>query len=67
MSFKSIDTFIDDNEAVNSITEILSSLDIPGILPHNLWLKIASHNILLSNFNETRSCQFDDQKDHWKC
>ncbi|VVC45795.1 DNA helicase Pif1-like, partial [Cinara cedri] len=46
----------DDSEAVNFPTECLNSLDLPGMPPHNLQLKVGSAIILLRNLNPTRLC-----------
>jgi hypothetical protein len=40
VSYKSIDTVCDATNAVNYSTEFLNSLDLPGMPPHNLQLKV---------------------------
>jgi ATP-dependent DNA helicase PIF1 len=56
VSYKSIDTVCDATEAVNYPTEILNSLDLPDMPPHNLQLKVGSPVILLRNLNPPRLC-----------
>ncbi|XP_055836640.1 ATP-dependent DNA helicase PIF1-like [Episyrphus balteatus] len=56
VSYKSVDTVCDPNEAVNYPNEFLNSLDMPGMPPHHLKLKVGSPVILLRNLNPTRLC-----------
>ena len=59
LSYKSIDTVCNDkssHQAINFPTEFLNSLDLPGMPPHNLQLKVGSAIILLRNLNPPRLC-----------
>ncbi|XP_017464463.1 PREDICTED: uncharacterized protein LOC108369403 [Rhagoletis zephyria] len=56
VSYKSIDTVCDANKAVNYPTEFLNPLDLPGMPPHLLLLKVGSPVILLRNLNPPRLC-----------
>ncbi|XP_072395235.1 uncharacterized protein [Diabrotica undecimpunctata] len=48
-SFKSIDCVTNEDEATNYPIEFLNSLDVPGLPPHNLRLKVGSVVIMLRN------------------
>ena len=54
-SFKSIDSITDPNE-VNYANESLNSLDLPGLPPQSLQLKIGSVIIMIRNLNQRKLC-----------
>ncbi|RZF36686.1 hypothetical protein LSTR_LSTR014384 [Laodelphax striatellus] len=55
-SFKSVDCVTDENEATNYPTEFLNSLDVPGLPPTHLQLKVGSVVIMLRNLNQPKLC-----------
>lgn len=55
-SYKSVDQTVELEQAANYPTEFLNSLDLPGLPPHNLRLKVGSVVIMLRNVNPPKLC-----------
>ncbi|XP_069162254.1 uncharacterized protein [Procambarus clarkii] len=56
VTYKSVDTVEEADEAVNYPTEFLHSLDLPGIPSHVHQLKIGVPIIMLRNINQPKLC-----------
>lgn len=54
--YKSVDSVMNQDEVVNYPTEFLNSLELPGLPPHNLQLKVGSVIIMLRNINPPKLC-----------
>ena len=54
-SFKWIDSITDSSEDVSYSTGFLNSLDLPGLPPHNIQLKVGSVIIMLRKLNQSKS------------
>ena len=55
-SYKSVDQAVELEQAANYLTEFLNSLDLPGLPPHNLQLKVGAVVIMLRNLNQPKLC-----------
>lgn len=55
-AYKSVDTIINEDDVVNYPTEFLNSLDLPGLAPHYLALKVGAPIIMLRNINQPKLC-----------
>lgn len=56
VTYKSTDAVIDQDQVVNYPTEFLNSLDLAGMPPHILQLKVGVAIIMLRNINPPRLC-----------
>lgn len=56
VSFKLVDTVMNHDDVVSYPTEFLNSLELPGLPPHNLQLKVGSVVIMLRNINQPPLC-----------
>ncbi|XP_069157706.1 uncharacterized protein [Procambarus clarkii] len=57
VTFKSVDTVEEADEAVNDPTELLNSFDLPGIPTHVRHSKFGLPIIMLRNINQPKLCK----------
>lgn len=55
-TYKSVDTATNEDDVVNYPPEFSNSLDLPGLPPHNVQLKVGSVVIMLRNINQPQLC-----------
>ncbi|XP_026481792.1 uncharacterized protein LOC113388824 [Ctenocephalides felis] len=55
-TYKSVDTATNQDDILNYPTEFLNSLELPGLPPHNLKLKVGSLVIMLRYLNQPILC-----------
>ena len=55
-SFKSIDCVTNKDKVTNYPSEFLNSLDVPGLPPHNLQLKVGLVVMMFQNLNQPKLC-----------
>lgn len=55
-TYTSLDSMMNQDEAVNYPTEFLNSLDLPGVPPHELKLKVGIPVILMRNIHPPELC-----------
>ncbi|XP_055905316.1 uncharacterized protein LOC129940839 [Eupeodes corollae] len=60
VSFKSVDTVMNQDDVVNYHTEFLNSLEFPGLPPQNQQFKVGSVVIMLHNINHPRHAMDQD-------